>query len=286
MEYCRLGRTNHLSSVVILGAAAYWDGNAAETESSFNAALAAGVNHIDVAPQYGDAQRVLGPLIGARREELFIACKTLRHNPDGVRAQLEESLTLLHCDAFDLYQLHAVTDLEELDARSGAVEVLLAAREEGVVSAIGITGHNMTTPAAQLEALRRYDLDTIMFPVNARLWADSEYRRDAEALLELAIGRDCGVMAIKTGAARPWAGRTPDRDTWYEPYGDADDLLAGLRFTLSTPGVHAACSPGDRGILRTLLSRVDDATSMSDDERAALMAERASERLIFPMGSA
>ena len=79
------------------------------------------MNHLDVAPQYGGAQQVLGPLIPAVRDDLFVACKSLRHHPDGVRAQLEESLTLLQCDTFDLYQLHAVTDLAELDARDGAV---------------------------------------------------------------------------------------------------------------------------------------------------------------------
>ena len=117
------------------------------------------------------------------RDRLFVACKTMRHDPDGVRAQLEESLTLLRCDSFDLYQMHAVTDLDELDARAGAVTAIMAARDEGLCRFVGITGHNLTTPAAQLEALRRYDLDTVMFPVNPRLWADPAYRHDAEALL-------------------------------------------------------------------------------------------------------
>ena len=86
---------------------------------AFAAALDAGVNHLDVAPRYGRAQELLGPLVGPVRDRLFVACKTMRHDPDGVRAQLEESLTLLRCDHFDLYQMHAVTDLDELDARAG-----------------------------------------------------------------------------------------------------------------------------------------------------------------------
>ena len=91
---------------------------------------------------------------------------------EGVRAQLEESLGLLNCDRFDLYQLHAVTDLDELDARADAVEAIMSARDEGLCRWVGITGHNLTAPAAHLEALRRYDLDTVMFPVNPRLWSD------------------------------------------------------------------------------------------------------------------
>ena len=124
-----------------------------------------------------------------------------------MRAQLEESLSLLHCESFDLYQMHAVTDLDELDARAGALDAIMAARDEGLCRFVGITGHNLTTPAAQLEALRRYDLDTVMFPVNPRLWADAAYRHDAEALLAEAEERDVGVMAIKAVAARPWGER-------------------------------------------------------------------------------
>src|ERR1700737_547296 len=154
----RLGRTGHHSSVAILGAAAFWDSTPDATAAALDAALAAGVNHLDIAPQYGRAQELVGPLVPAVRDRLFVACKTLRHDADGVRAQLEESLQLLGCDAFDLYQLHAVTDMAELDARTGAVEAILRARDEGLCRHVGITGHDLDAPAAHLEALRRYDL--------------------------------------------------------------------------------------------------------------------------------
>ena len=169
----------------------------------------------------------------------------MRHDPAGVRAQLEESLTLLRCDSFDLYQMHAVTDLDELDARARAVEAIMAARDEGLCRFVGITGHNLTTPAAQLEALRRYDLDTVMFPVNPRLWADPAYRHDAEALLAEAEARDVGVMAIKAVAARPWGERPHTASTWYEAYTSDDEIDRGVRFVLSVPGVHALCTPSD-----------------------------------------
>src|SRR5580692_733123 len=113
--------------------------------------------------------------------------------------------------------MHAVTDLGELDARAGAVEAILAARDEGLCRWVGITGHELTAPAAHLEALRRYDLDTVMFPVNPQLWGDGSYRRDAEALLAHAEDADVGVMAIKAAAARPWGGRDHTSTTWYEP---------------------------------------------------------------------
>ena len=283
MERRRLGRTGHLSSVAVLGGAAFARSDPETTAASFAEAMASGVNHLDVAPQYGRAQELLGPLIPAIRDQLFVACKTLRHDPGGVRAQLEDSLALLRCDHFDLYQLHAVTDLAELDARAGAVAAILAARDEGLTRWVGITGHEHTTPAAQLEALRRYDLDTVMFPVYPRLWADPDYRRDAEALLEYAAGHDVGVMAIKAAAARPWAGRPATADTWYEPWTEADDVARGVRFALSTPGVHAFCTPGDTRVLTAALTAAVDYAPLTPDERAAAIATLAVESSIYPM---
>jgi aryl-alcohol dehydrogenase-like predicted oxidoreductase len=272
--------------VAILGGAAFSDGDPDSTASALSEALAAGVNHLDVAPQYGRAQELLGPLLPDVRDRLFVACKTLRHNADGVRAQLEESLFLLRCDSFDLYQMHAVTDVAELDARSSAVEAILAARDEGLCRWVGITGHELTAPAAHLEALRRYDLDTVMFPVNPQLWSDPTYRRDAVALLEHAERHDVGVMAIKAVAARPWAGREHTAGTWYEPYTAGDEVARGVGFVLSTPGVHAFCTPGDLGVLRTALAAAEAYTPMTPAGRDEAVGSVAGEPSIFPMPAA
>jgi len=286
MQTRRLGRTGHRSSVAILGAAAFARSTPEATAGAFDAALAAGVNHLDVAPQYGEAERLVGPLVPAVRHRLFVAAKTLRHHPDGVRRQLEESLARLECDRFDLYQLHAVTDVAELDRRAEAVEVVLAARAEGLCRFAGITGHGLEAPAAHLEALRRYDLDTVMFPVNARLWADPGYRADAEALLAAAAERDVGVMAIKAAAARPWGERPHTSDTWYEPFTTPEAVAAGVRFTLSVEGVHAFCTPGDLGVLPLALSAAEQFSPMGPDEMASASARVADEALIFPMPAA
>ncbi len=283
METRTLGRTGHRSSVAILGGAAFWDASPEQSAEPFSAAMAAGVNHLDVAPQYGRAEEVLGPLVGEMRDRLFVACKTQRKDPGGVRAQLEESLSRLRRESFDLYQLHAVTDLAELDARAGAAEALLRAREEGLCQFVGITGHNLTAPEAHLEALRRYDLDTVMFPVNPRLWADVTYRRSAEALLEEAASRDLGVMAIKAGAARPWGGRDHTASTWYEPYVTDVELERNIRFVLSVPGVHAFCTPGDLELLPTVLGAAGAAVPLDDEQMSAAMEETAAEEHIFPM---
>jgi aryl-alcohol dehydrogenase-like predicted oxidoreductase len=281
METRRLGRTEHHSSVAILGGAAFWAGDSEAAERGFTAALDAGVNHLDIAPMYGEAERVVGPLVPAVRDRLFVGCKTTRRNPDGVRAQLEESLTLLGCDSFDLYQLHSVTDMDELETRVHAAEAILQARDEGLCRFVGVTGHDLGAPAAHAEAVRRWDLDTVMFPVNARLWAEPQYRADAEALLELAAERDLGVMAIKAGAARPWKdGDEHWATTWYEPHRDPADLERGIRFTLSTPGVHAFCTPGDTNVLPHALDAANAFTPMSHAERDAAMGDAAHEPVL------
>jgi aryl-alcohol dehydrogenase-like predicted oxidoreductase len=286
----RLGRTDHASSVAVLGGAAYARSRPEAAAASFAAALGRGVNHLDIAPRYGMAEDLIGPLVPAVRDHLFVACKSTRRNGDGFRAQLEESLTKLGCDSVDLHQLHAVTSLDELDAREGAVRALLAARDEGLCRFVGITGHDLGAPAAHAEAIRRYDLDTVMFPVNARLWGDIGYRRDAEALLELCAARDVGVMAIKAVAARPWADGRPIGDvgdrsatTWYEPYHEPTDIARGVRFTLSVEGVHAFCTPGDERVLAESLQAAEAFTPMDDEEKAEAIAAVAAEPLIFPM---
>jgi aryl-alcohol dehydrogenase-like predicted oxidoreductase len=281
METRRLGRTGHESSVAILGAAAFWQGDREVAERGFTAALDAGVNHLDIAPQYGEAELVVGPLVPAVRDRLFVGCKTMRKNPDGVRAQMEESLTRLGCDAFDLYQLHAVTSLDELELRADAARAILRARDEGLCRYVGITGHDLGAPAARAEAVRRYDFDTVMFPVNARMWAEPGYRHDAEALLALAAERDVGVMAIKAGAARPWAeGADRWATTWYEPLADDDALAQGVRFTLSIEGVHAFCTPGDAAVLPSALAAAEAFTPMAADERDALSRSVAHEPVL------
>ena len=208
--------------------------------------MARGVNHLDIAPSYGAAERNLGPLVPAVRDRLFVACKTHRRSAEGARAQLEASLELLGVDHFDLYQLHGVTSLEVLDERGGAAEAILAARDEGLTRFVGVTGHDLGAPAAHLEALRRYDLDTVMFPVYPAVWADPVYRADAEALLDECAARDAGVMAIKAVARRPWGDQAPFADSWYEPWAEPAPSPAAsaspCRHPASTPSAPPATS--------------------------------------------
>ena len=291
----RLGRTNHESSVAILGAAMFWAADTAIARPTFELALARGVNHVDIAPQYGNAQVAAGPLIAAARDRLFVAAKTLRANPDGVVVQFDESRRLLGTDVLDLYQAHAVTSLDELERRAHAIERILGLREQRLCRFAGITGHDVTAPATFLEALRRYDLDTVMFPVYPRLWADPAYRDAAEELLATCAERDVGVMVIKAAARRPWADGRPLTDaladddagrwatSWYEPQAPGDALARGVAFALSTPGVHAFCTPGDMGLLPAVLDAAEAYAPLSAAARAEAIDAMADERVIFPI---
>ena len=283
--------------MAILGGAACWAATVEEAGQWLQLALDGGVNHLDIAPQYGAAESVVGPHLAAHRGELFIAGKTLRANPDGVTDQFDTTRRLLNAEVLDLYQAHAVTSLEELDRRSAALERIIALREAGHTRFAGITGHDLEVPVAHLEALRRFDLDTVMFPVYPALWARTEYREPAEELLALCAERDVGVMIIKAAARRPWADRRPLADaiagstatsarwadSWYEPQSTDEELDRGIHFALSTPGVHAFCTPGDIALLPRVLASAGRAVPMGDDARRTAIEAMAAEELIFPM---
>jgi len=285
----RLGRTEHASSVAILGGAACWAASTEEAGIWLRSAIDRGVNHLDIAPQYGAAETVVGPHVGGFREQLFVAGKTLRSHPDGVQDQFDNTRRLLLCDVLDLYQAHAVTTMEELDRRSRALERILRLRDQGHTRFAGITGHDLAAPAVFLEALRRFDLDTVMFPVYPVMWGRVGYRETAEELLALCLERDIGVMAIKAVAHRPWSdgGAMGDdkrwADSWYEPAGSDEDIDRGVHFALSTPGVHGFCTPGDIGLLPRVLDAAERYSPMTDSQRRAAIDAMASEDLIFPM---
>ena len=156
-----------------------------------------------------------------------------------------------------------------------------AARDEGLCRFVGITGHDLTVPATFREALRRHDFDTVMFPVYPRVWADPVYRADAEALLAECAERDVGVMAIKAVARRPWPGDHPP-SPWYEPQA-GEGIQRGVDFALSTPGVHAFCTPGSLPLLPVVLDAAEGFRPQDGIERDRAVAAMADEEPIFPI---
>lgn len=285
MEKRRLGRTGHLSSVVALGAAGLAKVDAQAADTAARTMLARGVNHIDIAPTYGKtlAEQHLAPVLREHRESVFLGCKTQERTRTGAEADLHGSLSRLGTDRFDLYQLHAINDLAELDkvmAPGGAMECLFSAGEKGLTRYLGITSHGPQAPAVQLEALRRFPFDTVLLPVNFVQWADEQYRRDAAALLGLAASRDVGVIAIKALARQPWGERPRTSSTWYEPFTDETEIRSCVRFALSQPVTTLAAS-SDVGLWPHILNATDGLTPMTVVEQNALIATAGRYHSIF-----
>lgn len=271
MRYRRLGRTGHQSSEAILGGAAFWVSEPEVVEEAFARAVGAGVNHLDIAPSYGHAETVAGPMLERYRDHMFVACKTQERSASGARRELERSLELLRVGQLDLYQLHAVTSDEELDAilaPGGAAETLVAAKDEGLVAEIGLTGHFDKVPGLFLRALERLDLGTVMLPVNPPMLALPHYRADLEQVFEVAAARDIGVMAIKAVARRLWQGDQHAYQTWYEPWDDEEQITKALAFALSFP-ITGFAMPGDVRLHDAVLRIAAEVEPMSPAEAAA-----------------
>ena len=183
MEKRRFGRTNHLSTVAIFGAFSLSKATQTEADVAMKQVIAAGVNHIDVAPSYGLAEDRLKPWLRQERKNFFLGCKTKERSSVDAKADLHDSLQRLGIEAFDLFQIHAITSIEELDQATrpgGALEAIIQARDEGLTRYIGITGHGVNSPAIFLEALRRFDFDSVLFPLNFIQCANRDFRQNAE----------------------------------------------------------------------------------------------------------
>ncbi len=283
MQTRRFGRTGHHSTVIVFGAFAVAKVTQKEADAAMERLVAHGVNHIDVAPSYGDAELRLAPWLERHRDKFFLGCKTTQRSREEAREELHRSLERLRVDSFDLFQLHAVTTMEELDecfAPGGAMEAVLKARDEGLTRYIGITSHGLQAPAVEIAALERFDFDSLLFPLNFKLWSDPAYRQNATDLLQMAAERDVGTMVIKTFARGPWGEQEQRYHTWYAPFDDGAGIERALRFTLSQP-VTAAISAGDARLLPMILDAAERFRPMSDAEQSDVLATAASYEPIF-----
>ena len=273
MERRRLGRTGHDSSVLIYGAAALSEVDQDTADASLAEALAAGINHFDVARDYGEAEVRMAPWLRAHRGEIFLATKTGQRDAEAAWRGINESLERLGVDSVDLLQLHAVGDLEELDkatAPDGALKAAIRAQDEGLATNIGITGHGHTAPGTHLEALRRHPFATVLTPLNPALWARPDYRTDYEALVAEARAQDVGLMVIKTVSRRNWPeGSDHGYATWYEPQSEPAKIRAAVSWALSHDEVTGLATPGDVRLLRHVVAAEQD--RMPADEAEAFL---------------
>lgn len=269
MEKRRFGRTGHMSTVAIFGAAAFSKVTQDQADASMQLVIDAGVNHIDVAPSYGDAESRLGPWLSTERDRFFLGCKTYERDKETAVAELRNSLELLQVDSFDLYQLHAVTSMEELDkatAAGGSLEAVIEAREEGLTRYIGITGHGVQSPAVFKEALRRFDFDSVLFPINFVQFADPGFKQDVEELLQVCRERDVGTMIIKSITRGPWGEVEKTHSTWYQPFEEENIIRKAVHFALSQD-VTGICTAGDITILPRVLEACEQFERMDAEEQ-------------------
>ncbi|MDX6365079.1 MAG: hypothetical protein QOK30_155 [Nocardioidaceae bacterium] len=284
METRRLGRLGHQSSVLIYGGAALGDVSQDVADRSVQEALDGGINHFDVAADYGDAELRLGSVMAAMRSRIFLATKTGERDGEAAWAQINASLERLRTDSVDLLQLHAVCDFDDLDRATrtgGALESAVRAQEEGLVGAVGITGHTHQAPAVHLKALRRYPFATVLTPLNPVLWRDEQYRADYQALVAEVQRQDAGLMTIKTVSRRNWP--VPDDQpytTWYEPFDDQQRITAAVSWVLAHDEITGIPTAGDVRLLGMLLNAERDRISPQDAEQRLASDEQYSSPFI------
>ncbi|MDH3662363.1 MAG: aldo/keto reductase [Alphaproteobacteria bacterium] len=261
IEKRAFGRTGHMSSAVIFGAAALKNVDQATADRTLDLLYRFGVNHIDTAPRYGDAELRIGPWMERARDDFFLATKTDQFDYAGCKAQIQRSLERLRTNRLDLLQLHCLIhpdDWERAFAPGGAMEAILEAKTAGQVDHIGVTGHGWTVAAMHRKSLERFDFDSVLMPWNWFSAQHPSYARDFKETVALCERNNVAIQTIKSIARGPWsAGATQNRNTWYQPLEDEDDIRTAVHWLLSHPGFFLN-SVGDVGLLPYVLQAADE----------------------------
>jgi aryl-alcohol dehydrogenase-like predicted oxidoreductase len=258
------GKTGHESTRTIFGAAALGELSQAEADPTLELLLEQGVNHIDVAASYGDAELRLAPWLARNPGRFFLATKTGEREYKGAREEIRRSLERLGVDHVDLIQLHNLVDVIEWEfalREGGALQAAVEARDEGLVRFIGVTGHGLTVARMHARSLERFPFDSVLAPYNYVQMRDTVYAADFDALAAVCVERGVALQTIKSIALAPWHGREQTASTWYEPLRDATDIDLAVHWVLGRPEVFVN-TVGDV----TLLPKVLDAASRFESQ--------------------
>jgi predicted aldo/keto reductase-like oxidoreductase len=283
LEKRTLGKTGQKLSILGFGGIVVMNATPEESAERVKNAIDFGINYFDVAPSYGDAEIKLGPALEPYRKDVFLACKTQERKKEGARRELEQSLERMRTDHFDLYQLHAVTKLEDVDtifAPGGAIETFKEAREEGKVKFLGFSAHSVEAAMALMD---RFDFDTILFPINYTTWTAGDF---GPQVLDRAMEKGMGILALKAMAKGPYAeGAKKVEKCWYQPLMNPEDAKTGLRFTLSHP-VTAAIPPGNENLFSMALGLASEFKPLKPDEVLKIkeMGMKGTPLFSYPMG--
>ena len=264
-----LGKTGHQSTVVTFGTYAVGYVDQDEADRAIQLVLDHGVNHFDIAPTYGHAMERVAPWMPDIRDRILLGAKTAVRDRDGAWRDVESILKRMNVEEFDLFQLHSVGTLEQLDlatAPGGSLETLIEMREQGMTKWLGITGHGPDVPGTILEALNRFDFDTIMFPLNPAAARDPEYNQATPRLLSEANRRNIGIQTIKMIARGGWGDGHKECNTWYDPHRSQDDIDRSLWWVLSQP-IHTAPSCGEISLIPKVLDAAERFCPLSENEQ-------------------
>jgi len=271
------GRTGHQSTRIIFGAAALGRVSQDVADRTLDVLLEHGINHLDVAASYGDAELRLAPWLKRYPGRFFVATKTGRRTASEAREELHRSLDRLGVDHVDLWQLHNLSDPIEWDnalSPGGAIDAAREAREQGLVRAIGVTGHGAQIAATHRRSLQRFDFDSVLLPYNFVTVQSPYYAENFDAVQRLCQERNAAVQTIKSLAYRPWSGREHSTSTWYEPLQEQDQIDLAVHWALGRPGIFVI-SAGDVNLLPKVLDAAERfADQRPSDAQMQAMVER------------
>jgi len=262
------GSTGHDSTRVLFGAAAIGAVSQDDADRTMELIRSHGINHIDTAASYGEAELRLGPWMEEHRSDFFLATKTGERKRDEAYAQISHSLERLRTDQVDLIQLHNLVDEEDWRtafAPGGALEGVVRAKEEGLVRFIGVTGHGVTVAAQHLRSLAEYPFDSVLLPYNYPMSRNAAYMADFEALVELCQQQSVAIQTIKAITRAPWGDRPHSASTWYEPLTDQGAIDAAISWVLGREGFFSN-SVGDIHVLPKVLNAAERFTERPSDD--------------------
>ena len=270
------GNTGHRSTRAIFGSFCLSQASQDAADEVLETLLEYGINHIDTAPSYGDAELRVGPWMKRYREHFFLATKTDKRTYPDARDQFHKSLDRLQVDRVDLLQMHNLTDVVHREialGSGGALEFLVEARDKGLARFIGITGHGILAPKMHLQSLARFDFDTVLLPCNYLLMQNPNYRADFDQLISYCRQYQIAVQTIKSPARGLWGDKPRSHNTWYEPLSDEGAITRAVQWVMGISGIFLITT-GDMQVLpKFLAAAADFQKPPSDEAMEALVAK-------------
>ena len=271
IEKLPFGRTGHMSTRTLFGAFALSRATEKEADELLELVLAHGINHIDTAASYGDAELRLAPWMAQHRQGFFLATKTEQRTYQEAKEELHRSLERMRVSSVDMWQMHLLVDPNEWETAmgpGGVLEAFIEAREQGLVRYLGVTGHGVTVPQMHIRSLERFDFDAVLLPYNHTMMQNTQYAAGFEALLAMCAERNVAVQTIKAMARGGWGHKTPTYNTWYEPFESQEDIDLAVSWVLNRAGVFLN-TVGDMQLLPKVLDAASRFTLASQDEQAS-----------------